>query len=273
MLDTWKRRKKEIGFFIKLKMKNLNIPILMTKYNVMNESKYEILNITLNNENTIIKLVDRRYQNKKQDIAIIEIEENKNDHIIFLEIDDNLFNNKELENYYYKKPIYTIQCNDKKELSVSFGRIEGIVKSEIRYSTFFSNLNSKGSPIFDLSNNKIIGLHENNPKCYFKGKLLIILKDINKIFRKNEIIKLKFDIDIIYSSFMFAGCKNIISINLDNFNTEYITNMEYMFYELNVKKLNLFSFNTERVKYMNNMFSNCEKLKVLDLSFFDMFNV
>ena len=45
---------------------------------------------------------------------------------------------------------------------------------------------------------------------------------------------------------MFARCKNIINIDFTNFKTEKIINMEYMFYECNMKYFNLYSFNTNK---------------------------
>ena len=52
---------------------------------------------------------------------------------------------------------------------------------------------------------------------------------------------------------MFSGCENIIDINFISFNTEYITNMEYMFYELlNLISINLHSFyNKNNTNYYN----------------------
>ena len=42
---------------------------------------------------------------------------------------------------------------------------------------------------------------------------------------------------------MFAGCKNIISIDLENFKSEKVENMEYMFYNCNnLENINLLSF-------------------------------
>ena len=68
---------------------------------------------------------------------------------------------------------------------------------------------------------------------------------------------------------MFAGCKNIISIDLTNFKSENVENMEYMFYKCeNLKNINLLSLKTKNVNNMNYMFSRCNKIKNLDLSSF-----
>ena len=68
---------------------------------------------------------------------------------------------------------------------------------------------------------------------------------------------------------MFAGCKNIISIDLENFKSEKIENMEYMFYNCNnLENINLLSFKTENVNNMSYMFLGCNNIKNLDLSSF-----
>ena len=98
-----------------------------------------------------------------------------------------------MEINYYKKSIYLIQYNNKKDISVSFGMIKGIIKSDIIYSCF-ANSNSKGLPIFNLSNKKIIGIHAYrlNDNNYNKGKLFLkdivetIFEELNQM-KKNEI--------------------------------------------------------------------------------------
>ena len=85
----------------------------------------------------------------------------------------------------------------------------------------------------------------------------------------NYNIKLEFNINLTDSSFMFAECENIISINFINFDTENITEMESMFLNCkNLTNINLFSFNTKNVINMSKMFYKCYNLKNLDLSSF-----
>ena len=325
-----KERNHEIGFFIYINHRNNKIPVLMTKYNIKDTYEDKSLNVIINNKIKKIKLGLTRYLSKEYNIALIEIEENKEDNIKFIDIDYDIYNNV-LENNYYKKSIYIIQDN-KKDISVSFGIIEGIIKADIKYCCYI-NSNSKNLPIFDLENNKIIGLHQNKSKLN-KGILIKnIIKGFKKILYKNEInllinidkneinkeiyfmdnydkshsnlkelnnlntelyinnnkfkytkyfipknegkynIKIKFNINIKDCSYMFSNCKNIEYINLLDFNTDNIINMQYMFYECNIKEIDLISLNTKNVKNMNNMFENCKNLKYLELDFFDINNV
>ena len=69
---------------------------------------------------------------------------------------------------------------------------------------------------------------------------------------------------------MFKGCKNIIEINLSNFNTSAIESMDSMFEGCSsLISLDLSNFNTSLVKNMGFMFSSCSKLTSLNLSNFD----
>ena len=176
----------ELGFFVNFIYKKEKIKMLITRYDIMDGYNENILNIIFKNENKKIQIGNKRYLNKEYNISIIEIIENKNDNIKFLEIDDNLFN-EELEINYYKKSIYLIQYNNKKDISVSFGMIKGIIKSKIIYSCF-TNSNSKGLPIFNLSDKKIIGIHghwlndnNNKGKLFIKSFVKVISKDKRKL--------------------------------------------------------------------------------------------
>ena len=53
---------------------------------------------------------------------------------------------------------------------------------------------------------------------------------------------------------MFYGCPSLEELNLDNFNTNDVINMNNMFYEcLSLKEINLNNFNTSNVKDMHAM--------------------
>ena len=77
----------EIGFFLNFKYDNNSIQVLMTKYHTLYDYNEKTLKIFLNNKEKIIKLGDKRYKNKDYDISIVEIIEDKNDNIKYLEID------------------------------------------------------------------------------------------------------------------------------------------------------------------------------------------
>ena len=56
-------------------------------------------------------------------------------------------------------------------------------------------------------------------------------------------------------SYMFYECKSLNELNLSNFNTNNVINMEYMFCGCSsLQELNLSNFNTSNVYNMNRMF-------------------
>ena len=69
---------------------------------------------------------------------------------------------------------------------------------------------------------------------------------------------------------MFYGMSNLATLNLYNFNTSKVTRMDGMFRGMsNLTTLNLSSFNTSKVIEMQSMFENMSNLTSLDLSNFD----
>ena len=73
---------------------------------------------------------------------------------------------------------------------------------------------------------------------------------------------------------MFNGMRNLTTLNLSNFNTSKVTDMSFMFYNMpNLTTLNLSNFNTSKVTKMQYMFADMRNLTTLDLSSFDTSNV
>ena len=105
---------KGTGFFCKIPWKeNNNINFLMTNYHVLNEKYFEEnkeINILLNNDSEakIIDLNIKRmiYFNNEYDTTLIELKEEDNIKE-YLEIDDNIFKDKE-NIFYGGKSIYII---------------------------------------------------------------------------------------------------------------------------------------------------------------------
>ena len=186
------------GFFCKIPLnENKNINCLMTNYHILNEKYFKEnkeINILLNDDNEI-KIIDLNikriiYYNKEYDTTIIELKEEDNIKD-YLELDDKLF--KDNENLIYKgKSIYIIQYINGEEACVSYGLLNGINKYNIIHICSTDN-GSSGSPILNLKNNKVIGIHKGTPdntKNFNYGTLLKYpLNDfINKNKTKNIII-------------------------------------------------------------------------------------
>ena len=174
-----------IGFFCKIKNKNKKIPVMIINNYILYEENKDIINVSINNEMKKIKFGNTRYLNKEFNISMIDIKEDKDIDINYLEIDSNI-SGKDSDLKYYKESIYIIQPYNENEASVSYGKINNITKSQLIYNGNL-NSNSHGLPIFNLSNNKIIGIHNNKSKYYNKGIFLrYMINEFNKIFH-NEI--------------------------------------------------------------------------------------
>ena len=193
--------------------------------------------------------------------------------------------------FYYKKPIYIIQYNNAHDISISFGKLNNIDNNKIIY---FANLrkNCKFSLIFNLSNNNLIGTHENISQLHNKGIFLkyIINKFIN-IYTRNQkvynklyvLIKVnKEDIDKkLYCFYNFEYKDNVGILDLkENFreinelNTELYINDKINKYDKYIKfdkegefiiKLKLYS-NITNYNYLLIVYKNIEKINLISVS-------
>ena len=88
------------------------------------------------------------------------------------------------------------------------------------------------------------------------------IKECKKFFKPEKEgeyeIKINFLKKMKDCSYMFSGCRNIISIDLPSFNSSDVTNMKYMFGNcFHLKEINLEDLNTENVINMSYMFTKC----------------
>ena len=188
---------KGTGFFCKFSYNNKIFPVLITNNHVINKeilNKNEKILIIINNEEREIELKNRiKYTNEEYDITIIEIKEKKDKINKYLEIDDKIIENKSNISY-IKESIYIIQYEgEKEEVSVSYGIIKGIDEKD-KYT--FKHLcctdkGSSGSPILNINNNKIIGIHKESSSKDNRGTFLnyAIQDFINKNNKINNDIK------------------------------------------------------------------------------------
>jgi len=184
------------GFFCKIPFGNSSMKVLMTNYHVLDEIYYnqnKELYLLLNDDKEvkIIQLGEKRetYFNEEYDIAMIELKENDNINN-FLELDDNLF--KEESQVYYKDiSIYILHYPLGNKASVSYGLSTDIYDYEIKHICSTEH-GSSGSPILNLSNNKVIGIHKQS-SIKFNFNLGTNLKfPLNIFYQKNfKIIILK----------------------------------------------------------------------------------
>ena len=173
-----------IGFFCNIKIKNKYNPVLITDMDLIFENNHKEIEIFINNVYKKIEIGDSIHKIKECNIIIIEIKINQDIKINYLEIDDLLYKNEVELYYYYNEPIYLIYCNNLENISVSYDIIRDINNIELTYQNKIKS-NYKYSLIFNLSNNKLIGIKKNisNNKGIFFNSI------INRFIRKSEIIK------------------------------------------------------------------------------------
>ena len=161
---------KGTGFFCNLPFpdKNKTLPVLITNNHIINanilyKNNIEIeITVGAENDNRRINLNNRiKYTSEKYDTTIIEIKDKDNINN-FLELDDKItndINNNNLD--YIDKTIYIIQY-PKGNLSVSYGILDNIIEDK-KYDFIHkchTEGGSSGSPILNLENNRIIGIHK-----------------------------------------------------------------------------------------------------------------
>ena len=157
---------KGTGFFCEIPCQQENIKVMITNNHIIDE-KYikenDKIEISLNdeNENKSIIINNKRkiYTNKEYDITIIEMNPRKDDinnFIKYMEIDEKYLMNP---NIIHEKSIYIIHYPSGDKGAVSFGIINRIDKYNIEHYCS-TQRGSSGSPIINLLNNKIIGIHK-----------------------------------------------------------------------------------------------------------------
>ena len=180
--------KKGTGFFCKIpSINNKELKVLITNNHLIN-LEMERITISINNDKILkeIELNDRiKYTNREYDITIIEIKEtdNIND---YLELDENIM--KKEKNIYIKNSIYILQYPGGKKLGVSYGILKEIDKDK-KYN--FNHLcctegGASGSPIMNLTNNKVIGIHKGAVKSINYNIGLFLNYAIEDFINKKE---------------------------------------------------------------------------------------
>ena len=201
------------GFFCLIPFQNKNLPVMITNNHVLNEEtlkKEQFIPIELNNLNIRIQINDNRkiYTNKKYDITIIEIIPEKDNIFNFLELDEEITFNRDIEYFELhlkRSSIYLLYSAQ--SLLVSYGILKNINEERIIH---FCNTGeySSGAPILNLSQNKVIGIHVGATSKYNIGTLLK--------YSINEFINLHKDYII---SNGVCSENNINKININNINT------------------------------------------------------
>jgi len=107
-------------------------------------------------------------------------------------------------------------------------------------------------------------------KVYINGNVQNEIECEYYFNQTDNYVELIWDDNINYCQYMFSECEEIIEIDLSNFNTSQVTEMESMFYGCSsLTSINLSNLDTSQVEDMESMFDGCSSLTSLDLSYFD----
>ena len=306
--------KKGYGFFCNI-LNRINsniIPVLITNYTTLSTEYIktnEKLNILLNEEKEekIIYLDDSRiyYTNENINITIIEINPRIDGIKDFLDLDDNIYKENMLPNYQNKK-IYIIERPHFKRDFISISSLDKINNTNIecKLETCFGCI---GTPIFNLDNDKIIGIHMNeidskeNKNICFKTIIdnfinrneIVLCISLNKKSSKKDVYFLNCENNesdcseeinesttSIYVNgkeekfkHYFKPDKNRFYILKIKFN-KLLTSCHKLFYNCkNINKIDLSSFNVINIKNTSYMFYNCSNLTNINLSSLNAENV
>ena len=222
------------GFFCKIPFPDefKLLPVLITCNHVLDKESIKpnkIINISLDDDRwtTKIKIDEKRkiFSDEELDVTIIEIKPNKDKISNFLEIDENIFSDK-YKNIYKKKEIYLLQYAYGKISSHSEGIVNNINGINIEH-TASTDFGSSGSPILNLFNMKVIGVHKKRTRFeYNEGTFIkFAIERFNKKYL-NYLDDNNNDNSIYYSTLndFHKKCQiknninniNIIESNLDN---------------------------------------------------------
>ena len=219
------------GFFCVIPFPDMNnlLPVLITNNHVLNNEslkKGKEIEFTINDDKFHFKIIidEKRkvYTNDKPfDISIIEIKKNDKNILLlnFLEIDEEIFNT---ENYYIynQKSVYLVHYPNGKKMEYSPGAIKNISLDNYNIEHYCpSDRGSSGSPIINLLNYKVMGIHKGSKEKsnYNLGTLIKgPIKEFNELYKNNENIK---------NYVKIFKVKNIINIDgIDEINIKYKKN-------------------------------------------------
>ena len=180
------------GFFCIIPYKASKLKVLITDYHVLSKEyllSEKKIKIELNNQLKVIDINDNRkiYSNYEFEITIIEINPYKDKINDFLELDEciskDMYTEKGEEIFKLiriNSTAYTPQILSYGKV-VSYGTIHNLEEFTIHHLCS-TDMGSTGSPILDLRNNKVIGMHTQSHsrlKCNRGTFLFYPIKDFN----------------------------------------------------------------------------------------------
>ena len=128
----------------------------------------------------------------------------------------------------------------------------------------------KKSPVAPTASMNTVNIEDEESECEIKlwldptDKTAYYYTEPEKVYLNED------SSEMFYTEYYEQEIKNILEIDLSNFDTSQVTNMREMFYDMhNLTALDLSNFDTSKVTDMSSMFYRVSNLTTLDLSNFD----
>ena len=179
------------------------------------------------------------------------------------------------ENNNNKKNIHNLLTSNndeiKNNINNSNNNVNQIIKGTFNVDDIFKNITIFNQCIDDEG----FEVYINNDKVDIIKTYRIQYKYFKSHGEGNYDFKIIFKNNISNLKRLFEDCSDLISLDLSNFDTSNVTDMELMFNEcIKLKTINgLNKLNTSQVTNMGGMFQKCFKIEYLDLTNFDTSNV
>ena len=255
--------------------KEMNILVYENNENELKCPKCgEPLNIDNNIFENLMKLninINDMLNELKSQIDLIK---NVNEIKTKIKVINHLINDIIDENNNYKKQIQnllTFNNNEIKNSSINSNNINQIIKGTFNVEDIYKNI-----AIFNqLVDDDGFEVYINNEKVDIIKSYKIRYKYFKQHGKGIYEFKIIFKNNISNLTRFFEDCSDLISLNLSNFDTSNITNMELMFNDCHkLKRIDgLNQLSTCQVTNMGGLFQKCYEIESLDLSNFDTSNV
>ena len=250
-----------VGIILLLKKKQYkNISLLLALIlipSIVNATN-DILEINLNNNITIEKVMLEKGEQFNKDIKTLAGDSNPtmytNTSIKAIKVVNTLPNNVE-----------TIDVSEAKDESIKAYFDNGTIYLYTMLSKVILNKSSDNLFCYLTEVTEIDTKNFDTSKVTDMGQMFKFCSSLTSLDVSN------FDTsNVTNMEWMFVGCSSLTSLDLSNFNTSNVTSMYGMFSACtSLTSLDLSNFDTSRVTDMNDIFWNCSKLTSLDLSKFD----
>ena len=187
------------GFFLKLKISNQEIKLLITNNHVINQEILDTnqqITLYINKNKYHIKLDKKlKYTSTKYDVTIIEINEED-------EINCNYFNYKKIDTEDLNS-LYILHYPLNENVSASYGIMQYLKDINYQFIHYCSTTDgSSGSPIINLESKEeeVIGIHFGNRNNHYLGTF--INYPINEFIEQYKLREFneKYELDIQYNT-------------------------------------------------------------------------